>query len=130
MIVWCACPFVSSVLNGLGAYDGMSIGEPADDDLVFSPLPGGRLYLTDAEGLRELAWGVIVGGVCLIPLCFLEMKMSPIMSNLVYGFGALAWAEGSRYGFYRPRLFLRLSTWELGLWMRNNVEPGGVVAPG
>ena len=24
MLLWCTCPFVSSVLNGLGAYDGMS----------------------------------------------------------------------------------------------------------
>jgi tetratricopeptide (TPR) repeat protein len=38
------------------------------------------------------------------------------MSNMVYGFGALGAFEGTRYGFYRPRVFFATGL-ELGLWM-------------
>jgi tetratricopeptide (TPR) repeat protein len=115
MILWCACPFISSVLNGLGAYDGISMVIRQVMGWFF-PYLVGRLYLTDVEGLRELAMGMIVSGLCLMPFCFLEMKMSPIMSKLVYGFGGLGYGEGTRYGIFRPRIFFG-SGLELGLWM-------------
>jgi tetratricopeptide (TPR) repeat protein len=115
MLVWCTCPFVSSVVNGLGPYDGMST-VCRQSFAWFFPYLVGRLYLTDVGGLRELAWGMVVGGVCLIPFCFLEMKMSPITSQLIYGFGALGYLEGTRYGFFRPRVLFSTGL-ELGLWM-------------
>ena len=61
----------------------------------------GRLYLTDAEGLREFALGIIIGGVCLIPLCLFEIKMSPVCSPWSTasaggrGYGTAATALGS-----------------------------------
>jgi tetratricopeptide (TPR) repeat protein len=115
MLLWCACPFVSSVVNGLGAYDGMSMACRATMTWFF-PYLVGRLYLTDVEGLRELAWGMVVAGVCLVPFCWLEIKMSPIVLKLVYGFGGQAGFEGTRYSLFRPRILFG-SGLELGLWM-------------
>ena len=82
----------------------------------FLPYLVGRLYLTDVEALRELALGMIIGGLCLIPLCLFEIKMSPQLNYIVYGFGAFGAFEGTRWGGYRPRVFFT-SGLELGLWM-------------
>ena len=112
MLLWSLCPFVSSVANGLGAYDGLS-AVVRQTTSWFLPYFIGRLYLSDVEGMRELGRGMIVGALCLIPLCLLELKLSPILQGMVYGFGS--W-EGERYGGYRPRVFFK-SSLELGLWM-------------
>jgi len=112
MLVWCLCPIGSSVSNGLGIYDGLSAAFQQTTSW-FLPYLIGRLYLTDVEAVRELALGMIAGGVCLIPLCLFEFKMSPRLMRMVYGFGNF---EGARYGGYRPRVFFA-SSLELGLWM-------------
>ena len=84
MLLWSLCPFASSLSNGLGPYDGLSaaLGQTI---AWFLPYLVGRLYLTDVEGLRELALGMIIGGLCLVPLCLFEFKMSPCVSRMVYG---------------------------------------------
>jgi hypothetical protein len=112
ILVWCLCPFCSSISNGLGAYDGFSSVFRAIVVWMF-PYLVGRLYLTDLDALRDLALGIIIGGVCLIPLCLFEIRMSPRLLTIVYGVGGL---EGTRYGGYRPRVFFQ-SGLELGLWM-------------
>jgi tetratricopeptide (TPR) repeat protein len=112
MLLWGLCPFVSSISNDLGIYDGLAA---AFRQLMYWVLPYlvGRLYLTDLAGMRELALGMIIGGVCLIPLCLFEFRMSPQLMWMVYGF---SYWSGLRYGGYRPRVFFQ-SSLELGLWM-------------
>jgi len=112
MLLWCLCPFVSSISSGLGPYDGLSATFQQTTSW-FLPYLVGRLYLTDVEAMREFGLGIIVGGVCLIPLCLFELKMSPVLMGMVYGFGNF---EGVRNGGYRPRLFFA-SSLEVGLWM-------------
>src|SRR3990172_4704034 len=57
MVVWCLCPLVTSMTNGLGIYDGMS---EVLTQIVGWGLPYlfGRLYFTDLPALRELAIGI------------------------------------------------------------------------
>jgi tetratricopeptide (TPR) repeat protein len=111
MLLFCLCPYASSISNGLGDYDGMAA---AYRQIVLWLLPYliGRLYLTDADGFRELAMGMIVGSLCMIPFCLLEMRIGAQLQRLIYGMGAF---EGMRYGLYRPALFL--NGLELGLWL-------------
>ena len=112
MLLWCACPLISSNVNGLGAYDGASMCVRQCISWLF-PYLVGRLYLTDLKGIRELALGMVIGGACLVPLCLFEMRMSPILAKLVYGIDKF---EGTRFGGYRPRIFFGAGL-ELGLWM-------------
>ena len=112
MLLWSLCPFASSISNELGPYDGLSAAF-VQTTSWFLPYLVGRLYLTDVEDLRDLVFGMIIGGLCLIPLCLFEFKMSPVLQSMIYGFGN--W-EGLRYGGYRPRVFFK-SSLELGLWM-------------
>jgi hypothetical protein len=112
MLLWSLCPLASSISNDLGLYQGFS-ASLVQMTLWFLPYLVGRIYLTDVESLRDLVLGMVVGGLCLIPLCLFEFRMSPVLQSTMYGVGT--W-EGLRYGGWRPRVFFS-SSLELGLWM-------------
>jgi hypothetical protein len=112
MVVFCLCPFITSTTNDLGAYDGIAAVFTQCVNWLL-PYAIGRLYLTDFASFRELGLGMIIGGLCLIPLCLVEIKMSPILQPMLYGIGK--W-EGTRYQGFRPRIFFETGL-ELGLWM-------------
>ncbi|WP_165223203.1 tetratricopeptide repeat protein [Aquisphaera insulae] len=111
-IAWWLCPSISSLVNGLGAYDALS--SLFSNAIVWAfPYFIGRAYLGDREGLRDLAIGMAFSGIALIPFCLFEMKMSAVLLPRVYGFGIF---EGARLGGWRPRVFFSTGL-ELGMWM-------------
>ena len=112
MLCWCIAPLISSLQNGLGLYDGLS-GSLLCIVRWALPYLIGRLYLGEPEGLRELTIGIIFGGIAYVPAILLELRLSPFLKGLVYGM--YQW-EGSRYGAYRPFVFLTTGL-ELGMWM-------------
>ena len=112
MIIWSMCPLASSISTDLGVYDGVAQSWRQTNDW-FLPYLVGRLYLTDADRLREFAMGIVIGGLCLIPFTLYEVRMSPRLLPMVYGLGL--W-EGTRYSGYRPRVFFFTGI-EFGLWM-------------
>ena len=125
VIILCLVPFASSLSNGLGAYDGMSVSL---DYIIRWGLPYfiGRLYLTDREGLRELAIGIFFAGLIYIPLCAYEMRMSPQLHNMLYGWVPSGFQNVRRLGGWRPIVFmsspLMLSAWMcmtalVGFWL-------------
>ncbi|MFQ3616527.1 MAG: O-antigen ligase domain-containing protein [Cyanobacteriota bacterium] len=107
MIVWWICPFISSISNDLGIFDGLKeLG--AQTIIWVLPYLLGRIYLRDLEGLRKLCLGMIVGTLSYMPLCWIEMRLSPILHQTVYGFDG----SGGRIGQnviegvgYRPIVF-------------------------
>jgi hypothetical protein len=132
MAVWCACSFVSSVQNGLGAYDGMSA---MTSKVLTWGLPYfiGRIYLTDLAAVREMAVALFVGGVVYMPFCLLEMKISPQLHRLVYGYHQHDFGMTVRFGGYRPMVFMQhglmVSMWMataalsgLWLWQTNSLK--------
>ncbi len=115
ILVFCTCPFLSSITSGQGAYDGVS----AVLEEIFRwglPYLIGRAYLADAEGNRQLCLGIAVGGMLYVPLCLFEIRMSPVLRQMVYGIGGTSVDFGFRYGGYRPVVFLSTGL-ELGWWM-------------
>ena len=115
VLVYCFCPFFSSVTSGQGAYDGLS----AVLEEVFRwglPYLIGRACLADASGNRQLCLGLAVGGMLYIPFCLFEIRMAPVLKQMVYGFGGASVDFGFRYGGYRPMVFLSTGL-ELGWWM-------------
>jgi hypothetical protein len=113
MVLFCSFPFVSSVVNGLGAYDG---GSDVMWHAITWGLPYfiGRLYFSDAKGLRELAMGIFIGGLIYVPLCLIEVRMSPQLHNLVYG--SFTRMVQVRYGGWRPSVFMDGGL-QVGMWM-------------
>lgn len=117
MLLWCLCPYASSITNGLGAYDGLSA--IAEHTLIWGvPYLLGRVHLRDLDALRELALGLFVGGLVYVPLCLWEIRMSPQLNLWVYGFGGAGIEYATELGKFgsRPRVFMG-SALVLGLFM-------------
>ncbi len=115
MLILCICPFFSSISNGLGAYDGLSqiLSQTVSYGL---PYFIGRLYFSDLVGLRQLAISIFISGLIYLPLCLYEIRMSPQLHRMVYGFFAHSFAQTKRYGGFRPTVFM-LHGLEVGMWM-------------
>lgn len=115
MIIWCLCSLGSSISNGLGIYDGFSAS------MVFIILYGvpyflGRIYFNNLAGLRLLATGLFIGGLSYIPLCLYEIRFSPQLHRIIYGYFPHSFAQTIRYGGYRPQVFMKHGL-EVGMWM-------------
>lgn len=115
IVVLILAPFMSSLSNGLGAYDGMS---EANAQLMRWGLPYfiGRIYFNDYESMRELAFGLFLGGLIYLPFCWFEMRMSPQLHRLIYGYHQHGFMQTIRYGGYRPMVFLQHGLM-VGMWM-------------
>ena len=114
IIIWCFCPLATSMVNKLGLYDGLSESF-AHVMTWWIPYAVGRLYFRTFADLRELAIGIVCGGLIYIPLCLFEARMSPQLYSIVYGFKPRAWNEW-RLGGWRPNVFMETGL-ALGMWM-------------
>ncbi|QDU70711.1 O-antigen ligase domain-containing protein [Mucisphaera calidilacus] len=114
-VVFCLCPFLSSLTNGLGAYDGVSASLR---QVVTWGLPYlvGRAYFSTADGIRELARGLVIGGLLYVPLCLYEIRMSPQLHTMIYGFHQHSFSQSFRMGGWRPTVFMQHGLM-VGLWM-------------
>jgi hypothetical protein len=104
--LWCIAPLFASLSNGLGWYDGLSacLSEIVMWGIAYFL---GRVYFSDWEGVRELAIGVFVGGLIYLPLCLLEVRMSPQLHRWVYGYHQHSFGQQKRFGGYRPMVFMQ-----------------------
>jgi len=106
MLVLCATPFLAASANDLGPYEGWSaVFQTA---LVFGgPYLLGRLYLGDREGVADLAGALVLAGLVYVPLCLWEIRMSPQLHRLAYGFSPVEmFGQNIRFGGYRPVVFM------------------------
>jgi hypothetical protein len=106
MLIWCMCPLMTSLSNGLGMYNGLSA---AIQQAILWGLPYvmGRAYFGDFKGLRELAIVLFIGGLIYIPLCLYEIRMSPQLHSIIYGFHQHNFSQTMRFGGWRPTVFLQ-----------------------
>jgi len=107
MLLWCfISPFATSLSNGLGLYDGFS-------NMVMNFLTwgvfywAGRRYFGDAASLRKLTLAIVAGGLIYLPLMAFEVRMSPQLSRIVYGFFPHSFLQHMRYGGFRPIVFMQ-----------------------
>lgn len=115
MLLWCTTPFMSSITNGLGAWDGASA--IIEQVTIFGiPYYIGRVYFNDWEGVRELALAIFIGGVIYVPLCLWEIRMSPQLHHLVYGYHQHSFGQTIRFGGFRPMVFMQHGL-AVGFWM-------------
>jgi hypothetical protein len=115
MLIWCLCPLASSVLNDLGFYDGLA--NVLKHTLHWGiPYFVGRLYFSNPVAMRELAIGILMGGLIYMPLAWWEMRMSPQLHNIIYGFSPALFVHTIRGGGYRPMVFMNGGL-AMGLWM-------------
>ncbi len=115
MAAWCVAPFFASVTNGLGAYDGLTA---ILDQVIVWGLPYliGRMYFTDLESLRDLAMGLVIGGLVYLPFLALESLISPQLHRMVYGYHAHSFQQTKRLGGWRPTVFMQHGL-RVAMWM-------------
>ncbi|MDB9513085.1 O-antigen ligase domain-containing protein [Kamptonema animale CS-326] len=113
MFIWCCCPIASQLSNNLSPFSP-TIGQILQWGL---PYFLARIYLNNLAGVRELAIGIVYGGVIYIPLCLYESRMSPQLHRIVYGFTPrLDFGQAIRLGGYRPTVFMEHGL-AVGMWM-------------
>jgi hypothetical protein len=105
MALWCLEPFLTSTVNELGAYDGAHA--------VFQrvsvwgvPYLLGRVYMGQPGAVREFADAFVIAALAYVPLCLLEVRLSPTLHLWVYGFHPMDFLQAVRFGGYRPNVFL------------------------
>ncbi len=105
MAAWCLSPFIASMANDLGPYDGFAA--VLDQTMRWGvPYFLGRIYLNNLEGLRQLAMGIFVGGLTYVPLCLFEIRLSPQLHKYLYGGFPHSFGQTIRDGGYRPNVFM------------------------
>jgi hypothetical protein len=115
IFLFCTSPAMSSYVNDLGLYDAAS--EVVRQAITWGlPYLIGRIYFNDLEGLRELAIALFVGGLVYVPLCWLEVRLSPQLHFWVYGKHQHAFIQHVRDGGYRPMVFMQHGLM-VGMWM-------------
>jgi hypothetical protein len=122
MVALCVCPLLSSVANSsvtneLGWYDGI-VSIAYQTTRWGLPYFIGRIYFNDLQGIRELATGIVVGGLLYAPLCWYELRFSPQLHAMLYGFYQHDFGQTRRYGGWRPIVFMQHGL-AVALWMTN-----------
>ncbi len=126
MLIFCLASLVTSITNGMGVYNGLST---LTVTMIKWGIPYfiGRLYFNDLQGLRELAIGIFFGGLIYVPFCLYEIRMSPQLHYIVYGYHQHSFGQTMRFGGYRPMVFMQhglmVGTWMctaslVGIWLR------------
>jgi hypothetical protein len=115
MVAWCLLPAISSLANDHSVHDAIS------SVLVQSvewgiPYLVGRVMFRDSAALDQLACALFVGGLLYVPLCLYEIRMSPQLNAIVYGFRQHSFLQHIRMGGYRPLVFMQHGLM-VGLWM-------------
>ncbi|MDO6669969.1 hypothetical protein Q4511_13635 [Paracoccus sp. 1_MG-2023] len=80
---------------------------------LFAVLPFllARRYLAHPEGQRTLVIGMVVAGIAYSFLALYEVRMSPQLSRMIYGYFPHDWRQHLRGGGYRPVVFLHHGLW-------------------
>jgi hypothetical protein len=110
----CIGALVTSIINGLGVWDGVA----ASFEMLGAwsgPYLLARIAYRSLDDLRQLAEVIVLGGLFYVPLCLFEIRMSPQLHIWIYGFAPRGWGD-IRFGGWRPSVFLECGL-ELGMWM-------------
>lgn len=107
-----ASPFITAMLNssrylhlpGVTLYDGLS--QSVSMFLVFIPFLLGVRYFNDLESQKLLFKYTVLACLIYVPLMLFEVRMSPQLHSMVYGFFPHSFVQQIRSGGFRPVVFL------------------------
>jgi hypothetical protein len=99
----------SYILRGTSYYDGLSFALQAL--VAVLPLLIGRRYLHDEEAHRRLFYAIFMGGVAYIIPVLAEVRLSPQLHSMIYGYFPSDWRQQKRFGGFRPVVFLQHGLW-------------------
>lgn len=118
-------PGISSLMNGLGSYDALSSVVNRSLEWGAAYWIGRTLFDSD-EAMKDLAVGIIIGGMVYTPFCIWESVMSPQLHYKIYGFRASPFGMTKRWGGWRPTVFMQHGL-AVGAWMASTAVVAWVV---
>ncbi len=89
---------------GLQLYDGFA--EIGDIIAVLLPMLLARKYLAHPDQHRQLLWGICICALIYSLPALFEIRMSPRLNVMIYGFFPHSWIQHLRPGGFRPLVFL------------------------
>lgn len=89
---------------GLSLYDAFSIINALIGSLMLFLL--GRKFLGHPESQKAVLKVLVVGGLVYAALALFEVRMSPRLNLMIYGFHPNSWVQALRGGGFRPMIFL------------------------
>lgn len=99
----------SKVLPGLRAWDGVSTSLITLTSLL--PLFMGRKFLAYPDQQRLFLIILVIAGTAYSVLALYEVRMSPQLNRMVYGFFPHSFAQHIRGSYFRPLVFLNHGLW-------------------
>lgn len=84
--------------------------------ILIPPLIFARAYLNDETSRRDLLVIVAIAGLIYTLPTLYELRMSPQINRMIYGFFPHEWQQHTRNGGFRPVVFLRHGLW-LGFFL-------------
>jgi hypothetical protein len=93
------------VLPSVGYYDGISA--LLSQFVIFLPFFIGRRALRDSSGAETVVRCLVIAGLLYSFPMLLEVRLSPQLSNWVYGFFPSGFSSEVRYGGFRPVVFMK-----------------------
>lgn len=95
----------SRVLPGVGLYDGISAF--LAQLVLFLPFLLGRRMFQDSSDAELIVRSLSLAGLLYSLPMLLEIRLSPQLSNWIYGFAPSAFVHEVRYEGYRPVVFMK-----------------------
>ena len=92
---------ISSVVNRLGPYDGMSQALVQALRFVL-PVFLARVHLTGPKSFRTFLVCLVWASIIYLPFALYEFRMSPMIHTKLYGFFQHTWLQFRRGSFWRP----------------------------
>lgn len=125
MFLFIVLPGLTSISNGLGINDALST---IFRQITYFAIPYAlaRVYFSSLAGVRELMLVIFVSGVIYIPFVAYELRFSPQLNRMLYGYHQHAFGQTRRYGGWRPMVFMQHGLM-LSLWMCSATVAGVVL---
>ncbi len=113
IIIFCFSPIITAYANNFGWGVNPTSGRVMD---WLCPYILGRMFLANKADRREFCHVMMWGAFIYIPLILFEVRISPQLHNILYGYMQHSFIQTIRLGGYRPMVFLNHGLM-LGFWI-------------
>ncbi|MEH2628581.1 hypothetical protein V1292_006636 [Bradyrhizobium sp. AZCC 1719] len=94
-----------TIIPGVGYYDGISA--LLSQLLFLLPFFIARRFLQKSSDTESIMRVLVIAGLLYSTLMLFEIRMSPVLSNWVYGYFPSGFVSEMRYGGFRPVVFMK-----------------------
>jgi hypothetical protein len=115
MAVWGCVPLLAAATHWSTLREGLC-GALYQSIAWGVPWIFGRVYFSDDESLLLAARAFVIGAICYVPICLVEICVGPQLYAFVYGYQPYRWVGAGRYIGFRPIGMMEDGN-QLGIWM-------------